>query len=151
MKYFKFLSFAILAVSFALFSCSKKDNYESSEETQLTNFRKSIEKDTAFVYDADGIILEITEMGDEEYQPDDVVYLIYTGVAMQKNVVFAKDETLSFVYGDNNLIKGWKSALPYIKKNSKGTLVISFSQGYGKERVGVIDPYSTLKFTFEAL
>ena len=49
MKYIKFLTFAILAVSLALFSCSKKDNYESSEETQLTNFRKSIEKDTAFV------------------------------------------------------------------------------------------------------
>ena len=115
MKYIKYLSFAILAVSLALFSCSKKDNYESSEETQLTNFRKSIEKDTAFVYDADGIILEITEMGDVEYQPDDVVYLIYTGVAMQKNVVFAKDETLSFVYGDNNLIQ------PGLRQGARGS------------------------------
>ena len=54
------------------------------------------------------------------------------------------------IYGDNNLMDGWKMALPFIKKNSSGILLVTYDKGYGKERVGVVEPYSTLKFTFTA-
>ena len=98
----------------------------------------------------DGIILDIQKLGTEEYMPDDTLTLIFTGVAMQRNVTFAKNDTARVIYGDNNLIEGWKIALPFIKKNSSGILLVTYNKGYGKERVGVVEPYSTLKFTFTA-
>ncbi|MBO4372049.1 MAG: FKBP-type peptidyl-prolyl cis-trans isomerase [Bacteroidales bacterium] len=147
------LLFSLLAFIFAevtLSSCNKMEQREDAEETQITNFKKSIAKDTLNVYEIDGIILDIQKMGKEEYLPDDTITLIFTGVAMQRNVTFAKSDTARVIYGDNNLIEGWKIALPFIKKNSSGILLVTYDKGYGKERVGVVEPYSTLKFTFTA-
>lgn len=152
-----FRQIAILAVaafilaSTALCSCSKKEKYEDDEETQIKNFKKSIAKDTLNVYEIGGIILDIQKLGTEEYLPDDTLTLVFTGVAMQRNVTFAKNDTTRVIYGDNQLIEGWKIALPFLRKNSKGLLLVTYDKGFGKERVGVVEPYSTLKFTFTAL
>lgn len=150
-KYTLFFSFlALIFAQVTLPSCNKMDQREDAEETQITNFKKSIAKDTLNVYEIDGIILDIQKLGTEEYMPDDTLTLIFTGVAMQRNVTFAKNDTARVIYGDNNLIEGWKIALPFIKKNSSGILLVTYNKGYGKERVGVVEPYSTLKFTFTA-
>lgn len=150
-KYTLFFSFLVLIFAgVTLPSCNKMDQREDAEETQITNFKKSIAKDTLNVYEIDGIILDIQKLGTEEYMPDDTLTLIFTGVAMQRNVTFAKNDTARVIYGDNNLIEGWKIALPFIKKNSSGILLVTYNKGYGKERVGVVEPYSTLKFTFTA-
>ncbi len=150
-KYTLFFSFlALFFAEVALPSCNKMDQREDAEETQIANFKKSIAKDTLNVYEIDGIILDIQKMGTEEYKPDDTLTLIFTGVAMQRNITFAKNDTARVIYGDNNLIDGWKIALPFIKKNSSGLLLVTYDKGFGKERVGVVEPYSTLKFTFTA-
>ena len=137
-----------MLLSTPLCSCNKAETREDAEEKQIESFKKSIAKDTLNVYEIGGMILDVKKMGKEEYLPDDYITIIYTGVAMQRNVTFAKDDTVSVLYGDNQLIEGWKIALPFLKKNSSGVLLVTYDKGYGKERVGVVEPYSTLKFTF---
>ena len=141
-------SFSVLALPF--FSCNKMEHREDAEQSQIEIFRKAVNNDTTTVYELDGIILALHTIGTEEYLPEDTITLTYTGVALQQNVVFAQNEMVRVVYGDNDLIDGWKIALPYLRKNSSGLLLITYDKGYGKERVGVVDPYSTLKFTFTA-
>ena len=131
-----------------LTSCNKAETREDAEEKQIASFKKSIAKDTLNLYEIGGIILDVKKMGKEEYLPDEYITIIFTGVAMQRNVTFAKDDTVTVKYGDNQLIEGWKIALPFLKKNSSGVLLVTYDKGYGKERVGVVEPYSTLKFTF---
>jgi len=75
--------------------------------------------------------------------------MIYTGQTLKDNNTFAKNDTLEFIYGRSGLISGFLRALPYIKRNSKGQLLIPYKYGYGDRRVGTIEPRSTLLFTFE--
>ncbi|MBR4440933.1 MAG: FKBP-type peptidyl-prolyl cis-trans isomerase [Bacteroidales bacterium] len=140
------LAFVVLATPLA--SCNKAETREDAEEKQIASFKKSIAKDTLNVYEIGGIILDVKKMGKEEYLPDEYITIIFTGVAMQRNVTFAKNDTVTVKYGDNQLMEGWKIALPFLKKNSSGVLLVTYNKGYGKERVGVVEPYSTLKFTF---
>lgn len=131
-------------------ACNKMEAREDSEESQIESFKKSIAADSINVYELDGIILDIQTLGTEEYKSDDTITIIFTGESLQQNIVFAQDDTVRVVYGDNNLIEGWKIALPYLRKNSSGLLLVTYDKGYGKQRVGVVEPYSTLKFTFSA-
>jgi len=78
-----------------------------------------------------------------------MVKMIYTGQVLQNNSTFAKNDTLEFLYGRPGLISGFLRALPYIRRNSKGQLLIPYQYGYGDRRIGTIEPYSTLLFTFE--
>ena len=144
----KFLALLLLTLTF--FACNKMEHREDAEESQIELFKKSVKSDTITVYEVDGIILALQAIGTEEYLPDDTITLTYTGVALQQNVIFAQKEIVRVVYGDNDLIDGWKIALPYLRKNSSGLLLITYDKGYGKNRVGVVDPYSTLKFSFTA-
>jgi FKBP-type peptidyl-prolyl cis-trans isomerase FklB len=96
----------------------------------------------------DGIYLYLVEQGNFEYSSDDVVKMTYTGQSLGDNFTFAKDKVVTFEYGNSGLIKGIDMALPYIKQGSKGYILVPFKYGYGKRRVGQIEPYSTLLFTF---
>ena len=140
----------LLVLALAFVSCNKMDHREEAEELQIESFKKSVKSDTIKVYELDGVILALQAVGTEEYAPEDTITLTYTGIALQQNVTFAQKDIVRVVYGDNDLIEGWKIVLPYLRKNSKGLLLITYNKGYGKERVGVVDPYSTLKFTFTA-
>ena len=145
--------FVALLMFFALFAvsaCNKMEAREDAEESQIESFKKSVEADTIEVYEVDGIILALQTVGTEEYKSEDTITLIFTGESLQQNLVFAQNDTVKVVYGDNNLIDGWKTALPYLRKQSSGLLLVTYDKGYGKRRVGVVEPYSTLKFTFTA-
>lgn len=131
-------------------SCDKMEAREESEKSQIESFKASIAADTINVYELDGVILDIQTLGTEEYASEDTITLIFTGVSLQQSITFAQDDTVRVVYGDNNLIEGWKIALPYLRKNSSGLLLVTYDKGYGKRRVGVVEPYSTLHFTFSA-
>ena len=52
--------------------------------------------------------------------------------------------------GAKHFLNSKKIALQQIKKGSEGILLIPYKKAYGKQRVGIIEPYSTLVFTFAA-
>ena len=145
MKKFLLIIVALTAMIFA--SCSKEKDANDVEKEQIEKLLARY-GDTCFV-EHNGIYLYLTEEGDKEYASSDIVKMIYTGQALQGNNTFAKNDTMKFVYCKSGLISGFIRALPYIKRNSKGQLLIPYQYGYGARRVGTIEPYSTLLFTFE--
>lgn len=145
MKKFLLIIVALTAMIFA--SCSKEKDGEDKESEAIEKLLARY-GDTCFV-EHNGIYLYIMEEGDKEYGNSDVVKMIYSGQTLQDNNTFAKNDTLEFFYGKPGLISGFLRALPYIKRNSKGQLLIPYQYGYGDRRVGTIEPYSTLLFTYE--
>lgn len=145
MKKFLLIIVALTAMIFA--SCKKEKDANETEKEAIESLLKRY-GDTCFV-EYDGIYLYLTEEGDKEYQSTDIVKMIYTGQTLQGNNTFAKNDTLEFIYGKSGLISGFVKALPHIKRNSQGQLLIPYQYGYGSRRVGTIEPYSTLLFTFE--
>ena len=145
MKKFLLIIVALTAMIFA--SCNKEKDADDTEKEEIEKVLARY-GDTCFV-EHNGIYLYLTEEGDKEYQSTDIVKMIYSGQALQGNNTFAKNDTLEFIYGKSGLISGFLRALPYIKRNSKGQLLIPYQYGYGARRVGTIEPYSTLLFTFE--
>ena len=145
MKKFLLIIVALSAMIFA--SCNKEKDADDTEKEEIEKLLARY-GDTCFV-EHNGIYLYLTEEGDKEYQSTDIVKMIYSGQALQGNNTFAKNDTLEFIYGKSGLISGFLRALPYIKRNSKGQLLIPYQYGYGARRVGTIEPYSTLLFTFE--
>ena len=145
MKKFLLIIVALTAMIFA--SCNKEKDADDTEKEEIEKLLARY-GDTCFV-EHNGIYLYLTEEGDKEYKSTDIVKMIYSGQALQGNNTFAKTDTLEFIYGKSGLISGFLRALPYIKRNSKGQLLIPYQYGYGARRVGTIEPYSTLLFTFE--
>ncbi len=128
-------------------SCGKEKD-ATDTENELIDKILARYGDTCFV-EHDGIYLYIEEEGDSEYASTDTVTMTYTGQTLKENNTFAKNQTYKFQYGKSGLIPGFVIALPYIKRNSKGQLLIPYKYGYGNNRVGTIEPYSTLLFTYE--
>ena len=145
MKKFLLIIVAFTAMIFA--SCNKENDANDKEKEVIEKILARY-GDTCFV-EHNGIYLYIMEEGDKEYGNSDVVKMIYTGQSLQDNNTFAKNDTMKFFYGKPGLISGFLRALPYIKRNSKGQLLIPYQYGYGSRRVGTIEPYSTLLFTYE--
>lgn len=140
------LLFAAVLSSF--FSCGKEKDGRDAEDEALESFFKPY-GDTCFV-EYDGIYLYLIEEGSVEYQEGDELVLLYDGKTLENIVTFAKAEVVRTVYPGSGLIDGWKTALKHIKKGSKGILVVPFKKGFGKHRVGIIEPFSTLVYVFEA-
>jgi FKBP-type peptidyl-prolyl cis-trans isomerase len=138
---------ALATTLFLATSCSKEKDADDVEKEQIEKILARY-GDTCFV-ERNGIYLYLTDEGDQEYKTTDTVKMIYTGQALQHSNTFAKNDTLKFIYGKSGLISGFVRALPYIKRNSKGQLLIPYQYGYGSRRIGTIEPYSTLLFTFE--
>ena len=147
MKKLLLIAVVITATLFLATSCNKEKDANDTENELIEKLLARY-GDTCFV-EHNGIYLYLTEDGDKEYRSTDIVKMIYSGQTLQNNNTFAKNDTLKFVYGKSGLISGFLRALPYIKRNSKGQLLIPFQYGYGSQRVGTIEPYSTLLFTFE--
>jgi FKBP-type peptidyl-prolyl cis-trans isomerase len=145
MKKFLLIIVALTAMIFA--SCNKEKDANDTENELIEKILARY-GDTSFV-EHNGIYLYLTEEGDKEYANSDIVKMIYTGQTLKDNNTFAKNDTLEFIYGRSGLISGFLRALPYIKRNSKGQLLIPYKYGYGDRRVGTIEPRSTLLFTFE--
>ena len=127
MKKFLLIIVALTAMIFA--SCNKEKDADDTEKEEIEKVLARY-GDTCFV-EHNGIYLYLTEEGDKEYQSTDIVKMIYSGQALQGNNTFAKNDTLEFIYGKSGLISGFLRALPYIKRNSKGQLLIPYQYGYG--------------------
>ncbi len=138
------IAFTLMAT---ISSCGKEKDANDTENEVIEKILARY-GDTCFV-EHDGIYLYIEEEGDSEYASTDIVQMTYTGQTLKDNNTFAKNQTMKFQYGNSGLISGFVRALPYIKKNSKGQLLIPYKYGYGNNRVGRIEPYSTLLFTYE--
>ena len=149
MKKLLLIAVAITATLWMTTSCNKE---KDASDTEKEIIEKTLARygDTGFV-EHNGIYLYLMEEGEVAYGQSDIVTMVYSGQTLQNNVTFAKDDTLRFVYGTDQLISGFQRALPYIKRGSQGQLLIPYIYGYGSNRTGTIEPYSTLLFTFKMI
>jgi len=87
--------------------------------------------------------------------PGDLVTVLYEGSLADGTVFdsnFAKDSnTLSFVLGRGDVIKGWDDGVAGMAKGGERKLVIPPSLGYGDKQHGNIPANSTLYFTVRCL
>jgi FKBP-type peptidyl-prolyl cis-trans isomerase len=138
----------IVLASLVFFSCSKEKDGKQAEEEALESFFKPY-GDTCFVK-YDGIYLYLTTEGEDEYENGDSLIINYSGKTLENPVTFAPKETIRTIYPGDDFIEGWKIAVKHIKKKSEGILVVPYKKGYGKHRTGIIEPFSTLVYTFTA-
>lgn len=145
----RFSLFAVLLAFVALLSvsCSKQDDYDSKESDCI---KKTLNKyeDKFEDINGDRLYLYIMEEGEGDISMDDTVKIKYKGTALQKNMVFASNDTL--VSPVRSLIKCWRAAFASnkIKHQSKGMLLVPYKYGFNDKIVGVVEPYSTLLFEF---
>ena len=63
-----------------------------------------------------------------------------------------RGEPLNFTLGQGMVIRGWDEGITYFNKNSKGTIYIPSSLGYGASGAGgVIPPNAVLVFEIELI
>ena len=130
----------------AIVSCSKEKDGRQAEEEALESFFKPY-GDTCFV-EHEGVYLYFTVEGQEEFKDGDSLTLIYSGRTLENVKNF--QDSIRIIYPDGDMVEGWVIAQKYLKKKSEGILVVPYKKGYGKRRVGTIEPFSTLVYTFRA-
>ena len=91
----------------------------------------------------------MTTEGEEAYEDGDSLILYYSGRTLEHAVTFATQEVIRTVYPEGDFVEGWKIALKHINKASEGILVVPYKKGFGKKRVGIIEPFSTLVYSFK--
>lgn len=144
----KFLFLSLICFVLTMFyACGKEKDAESAEYDALESYLAKF-GDTCVVQDTLGIYLYVAVSGETNYSNGDVVNISFTGQTLENVVTFAQESTMQVVYGQNSLIKGWQIALSLLKKGSSGILIVPYDMGYGKSRQGVIEPYSTLVYSF---
>lgn len=85
----------------------------------------------------------------------DSVFVIYKGYLLaDPGVVFAQtslEELGIYIFKSEDVLKGWEEGIGYMKTGTSAKIIVPSSLGYGKERTGLIPPYSTLIFEVRIL
>ena len=99
-------------------------------------------------------VVEKTGEG-ENAAPGDNVSVHYTGMLLDGEKFDSsldRGEPLNFTLGQGMVIRGWDEGITYFNKNSKGTIYIPSSLGYGASGAGgVIPPNAVLVFEIELI
>ena len=98
--------------------------------------------------------IEKTGQG-ENAAPGDNVSVHYTGMLLDGEKFDSsldRGDPLNFTLGQGMVIRGWDEGITYFNKNSKGTIYIPSSLGYGASGAGgVIPPNAVLVFEIELI
>ncbi len=76
----------------------------------------------------------------------------YVGKFLDGKVFDSSEEhggPVSFVIGEDRVIKGWEEGIMLMHKGEKGSLVVPFNLAYGEKQTGAIPAYSNLQFDIE--
>ncbi|MFL3022080.1 MAG: FKBP-type peptidyl-prolyl cis-trans isomerase [Cytophagales bacterium] len=99
-------------------------------------------------------VIEKTGQG-ENAAPGDNVSVHYTGMLLDGEKFDSsldRGDPLNFTLGQGMVIRGWDEGITYFNKNSKGTIYIPSSLGYGASGAGgVIPPNAVLVFEIELI
>ncbi|MAS38727.1 MAG: hypothetical protein CMB84_01855 [Flammeovirgaceae bacterium] len=99
-------------------------------------------------------VIEKTGEG-ENAAPGDNVSVHYTGMLLDGEKFDSsldRGDPLNFTLGQGMVIRGWDEGITYFNKNSKGTIYIPSSLGYGASGAGgVIPPNAVLVFEIELI
>ncbi len=85
----------------------------------------------------------------------DTVVVVVKGYLLTspENVFVEKTylEPEKYVYKKDDVIKGWEEAIGYMRKGVYAKIIVPSNLAYGKDKVGLIPPYSTLIFEIRVL
>lgn len=87
--------------------------------------------------------------GTEEVKLTSSITMAYTGRLLNQKIFDSATTAKPYTSKLENLIAGWKDALPLIKKGGKIRLLIPSALGYGAGGSGSIPPNSVLDFDIE--
>ncbi len=101
-----------------------------------------------------GLRYVITKKNSKGIKPakGDQIEAHYTGTLTNgKKFDSSKDrnQTFSFILGNQQVIAGWDEGFAYLKQGEAATFIIPSSLGYGAQDMGEIPPNSTLIFEVE--
>ncbi|WP_230678861.1 FKBP-type peptidyl-prolyl cis-trans isomerase [Hymenobacter properus] len=80
------------------------------------------------------------------------VSVLYTGTFLDGKVFDASKNRytpISFVLGNNQVIKGWDEGIALMRKGEKSVLLIPSALGYKDQQAGSIPPNTVLRFEVE--
>lgn len=147
----------IILLGFMFMSGSKKDNSESTNKSANDmNSKKSIDVNNQVSTTATNnkLIKEITSNGTGEVAKDgDTVFVNYIGKltdGTEFDNSYKRGQSIEFVLGSGQVIKGWDEGIKGMKIGEKATLTIPPNLGYGERGSPPIIPSNaTLIFDVE--
>ena len=92
------------------------------------------------------MIRMITKGKGDRPSPKSVVTVHYTGKLINGKTFDSTQQGRPATLKLNQLIDGWRTALPEMSVGSRCEVVIPFNLGYGAKGAGAIKPFSTLIF-----
>ena len=97
----------------------------------------------------------VEDFSTDFFSEGDTIIMAYKGYLLSDtSVIFTeknRSEYSKYVYKINDFIKGFEEGVSYMEKGVKAIFLIPSDIAYGKERVGMIPPYSTLIFEIEII
>ena len=146
------LCMAALFFSCAKTTASKKKNIQPVVQVKTEKYAV---KDSSKVQDlGGGLKMYMIEEGrGDKPLPTSTVTINYHGMLFSNGMVFDSsfDRGQPATFALQQLIEGWKTALPQVKKGSKIKLIVPPALGYGANANGAIPANSTLVFDIELI
>jgi FKBP-type peptidyl-prolyl cis-trans isomerase len=149
-KYMKYLGI-ILAIGLFFISCSKEVvDQDMVDQEVITKYITS--KGLTMTKDPSGVHYNISIPGTGNHpSPTATVEVKYKGTLLDGTVFDQTAAGKSATFPLNNLIPGWRIAIPLLKKGGKGTFLIPSNLGYGPFGSNSIPGKSVLLFEIELL
>ena len=144
MKYSTQILIAFVGI-LTLFSCTETEDpidRDAVDEKIIQEF--VAQHDSVFTRHSSGIYYKIHRAGDGEKPGwNYTIEVAYKGMLTDSTVF---DQSGSFTFPLNQLIKGWQIAIPMLNTGGSGTFIIPSSLGYGSKKTGSIPANSVLIF-----
>ena len=144
MKYSTQILIAFVGI-LTLFSCTETEDpidRDAVDEKIIQEF--VAQHDSVFTRHSSGIYYKINRIGEgDKPEWNYTIEVAYKGMLTDSTVF---DQSGSFTFPLNQLIKGWQIAIPMLNTGGSGTFIIPSSLGYGSKKTGSIPANSVLIF-----
>lgn len=144
MKYSTQILIAFVSI-LTLFSCSETEDpidRDAVDEKIIQEFVAL--HDSVFTRHSSGIYYKINRIGEgDKPEWNYTIDVAYKGMLTDSTVF---DQSGSFTYPLNQLIKGWQIAIPMLNAGGSGTFIIPSKLAYGAEATKAIPANSVLVF-----
>lgn len=149
----------VLILPIIIHSCNK-----DKKEAELAIISKYIEDNGIIadtlsngIYYAESSFSTLETLNSNFPQEGDTVKTIHKAYVLTENstLVLFEETTIEksgiYVYKEDPVLKGWELSIGMMKKDASALIIVPSKLAYGKDRVGIIPPYSPLVFKIRIL